>query len=136
MANQLYSNIKEDFLNGTINLLSSDIRILLVKSGYSLDVSTDQYVSDIGSANIAGRSGSLDSVTISGGVLDAENETIEDYGTEGFDYLVMYESTGDDTTSRLIAYFDTAAGLPVAGTSGSISITIQWSDLITKIFSL
>jgi hypothetical protein len=136
MANQLYSNIKEDFLNGTINLLSSDIRILLVKSGYSLDVSTDQYVSDIGSANIAGRSGSLDNVTISGGVLDAENETIENYGTEGFDYLVMYESTGDDTTSRLIAYFDTAAGLPVAGTSGSISITIQWSDLITKIFSL
>jgi len=136
MSNQLYSNIKEDFLNGTINLTSADIRVLLVKPGYSLDISSHQYVSDVGSANIAGRSGSLHGVSISGGVFDAENETVENYGTDGFDYLVMYESTGDDTTSRLIAYFDTASGLPVAGTSGSISITIQWSDLISKIFSL
>jgi len=136
MANQLYTSIKEDFLNGSINLTSASVRVLLVKSLYSVDVDNHRYVSDVGSGNIAGRSNDLDNVTVTDGVFDAENETIENYGTEGFSYLVIYESTGDDSTSRLIAYIDTGSGLPVAGTSGSISVTIQWSDLLTKIFSL
>jgi hypothetical protein len=56
MANQLYKGIKEDFLNGTINLLSVNLRVALVKNGYSIDVDNDQYVSDVGSENIAARS--------------------------------------------------------------------------------
>ena len=136
MANQLYKGIKEDFLNGTINLLSVSLRVALVKNGYSIDVDNDQYISDIGSENIAARSNILEAITITDGVFDAENETVENYGTSGFDYLVIYESTGNDSTSRLIAYIDTAEGLPVASTSETISITIQWSDLVTKIFSL
>lgn len=136
MANQLYKGIKEDFLNGTINLLSVNLRVALVKNGYSIDVDNDQYVSDVGSENIAARSNILENISITDGILDAENETIENYGTSGFDYLIIYESTGDDSTSRLIAYIDTGDGLPVASTSETISITIQWSDLVTKIFSL
>jgi len=136
MANQLYKGIKEDFLNGTINLLSVNLRVALVKNGYSIDIDNDQYVSDVGSENIAARSNILEKISITDGILDAENETIENYGTSGFDYLIIYESTGDDSTSRLIAYIDTGDGLPVASTSETISITIQWSDLVTKIFSL
>lgn len=136
MANQLYKGIKEDFLNGTINLLSVNLRVALVKNGYSIDVDNDQYISDVGSENIAARSNILERISITDGILDAENETIENYGTSGFDYLIIYESTGDDSTSRLIAYIDTGDGLPVASTSETISITIQWSDLVTKIFSL
>jgi len=136
MANQLYTSMKEDFLNGSINLSSVSVRVLLVKSSYSVDIDNDRYVSDIGSGNIAGRSNNLDNVTITDGIFDAENETIENYGTEGFSYLVLYESTGDDSTSRLIAYMDTGSGLPVTGTTETISVTIQWSDLLTKIFSL
>jgi len=128
--------MKEDFLNGSINLSSVSVRVLLVKSSYSVDIDNDRYVSDIGSGNIAGRSNNLDNVTITDGIFDAENETIENYGTEGFSYLVLYESTGDDSTSRLIAYMDTGSGLPVTGTTETISVTIQWSDLLTKIFSL
>lgn len=136
MANQLYKGIKEDFLNGTINLLSVNLRVALVKNSYSIDIDNDQYISDVGSANIAARSNILEKISITDGVLDAENETIENYGTSGFDYLIIYESTGDDNTSRLIAYIDTGDGLPVASTSETISVTIQWSDLVTKIFSL
>lgn len=136
MANQLYSNAKESFLSGSLNLNAVSIKVALVKSGYIVDIDNHHYVSDIGSSYIAARSESLTSVTTTDGILDAENETIENYGNSGFDYMVIYESTGDDSTSRLIAYIDTADGLPVASTVDSISITIQWSDLITKIFSL
>lgn len=136
MANQLYKGIKEDFLNGTINLLSVNLRVALVKNSYSIDIDNDQYISDVGSSNIAARSNVLENISITDGILDAENETVENYGTSGFDYLIIYESTGDDNTSRLIAYIDTGDGLPVASTSETISVTIQWSDLVTKIFSL
>lgn len=136
MSNLLYSSMKEDFLNGTINLLSISMRVALVKSGYSIDADNDQFVSDIGVSNIAARSNVLENITITDGIFDAENETIVDYGSSGFNYLVIYEDTGNDSTSRLIAYIDTADGLPVNSTAETISITIQWSDLITKIFSL
>lgn len=136
MSNQLYSSIKEDFLNGTIDLLSVNLRVALVKNSYSVDLNNHQYLSDIGSSNIAASSNVLQGISITGGVLDAENETVDNYGTSGFDYLVIYESTGTDSTSRLIAYIDTGEGLPVAGTDDPISITISWSNLITKIFSL
>jgi hypothetical protein len=136
MANQLYTSIKEDFLGGSINLSAVNLRVALVTSGYSLDIDNHRYLSDINPLNIAASSNILENVTITDGVLDAENETIEDYGTSGFSYLIIYESTGSSSTSRLIAYIDTADGLPVQGTSSPVSITIRWSDLITKIFSL
>lgn len=136
MANLLYPSMKEDFLNGTINLLSVSLRVALVRDGYVVDASSHQFVSDVGSANIAARSDVLENITITDGVLDAENETIVEYGNSGFSYLIIYEDTGNDSTSRLIAYIDTADGLPVNSTAETISITIQWSDLITKIFSL
>lgn len=136
MANQLYKNIKEDFLSGSINLSTASVKVALVKSGYVIDIDNDQYLSDIGSSNIAATSNALTSITITDGVFDAENETIAEYGTEGFDYLVIFEDTGISNTSRLIAYIDTGDGLPVNSSNGTISITIQWSDLVSKIFAL
>jgi len=136
MANQLYSSMKEDFLNGSIDLLSVNLKVALVRSGYVVDIDNHQYLSDVGEANIAATSSPLENITITDGILDAENETIVNYGTSGFSYLIIYESTGLAATSRLIAYMDSADGLPVSSTTDTISITIQWSDLITKIFSL
>lgn len=136
MSNQLYSAIKEDFLSGQIDLLNVNLRVALVKSSYTVNILNHQYLSDIGSGNIAATSNVLEYVSVTNGILDAENETIENYGTSGFSYLVIYESTGTDNTSRLIAYIDTADGLPVNSTDAPISVTIQWSDLVSKIFSL
>jgi len=136
VANQLYKNIKEDFLSGSINLTTISIKVALVKSGYVMDIDNDQYLSDIGSSNIAATSDVLTSISITDGVFDAENETVAEYGTEGFDYLVIFEDTGTSNTSRLIAYIDTGDGLPVNSSNGTISITIQWSDLVSKIFAL
>jgi len=136
VANQLYKNIKEDFLSGSINLTTISVKVALVKSGYVIDIDNDQYLSDIGSSNIAATSNALTSITIADGVFDAENETVEEYGTEGFDYLVIFEDTGTSNTSRLIAYIDTGDGLPVNSSNDAISITIQWSDLVSKIFAL
>lgn len=48
--------------------------------------------------------------------------------------LILFKDTGTNTTSYLIAYIDTATGLPVTPSGGDI--TVSFSDASTKIFSL
>ena len=48
--------------------------------------------------------------------------------------LILYQHTGTDATARLIAYIDTATGLPVTPNGGDI--TIVWDDGPNKIFKL
>jgi hypothetical protein len=136
MANALYAKAKEAFLGADLDLLNVTLKTALVKNTYSVDLVNHEFLSDVGTANIAATSFALEQINIDDGVFDAENETIENYGTSGFAYLIIYQDSGLSSTSRLIAYIDTADGLPVNSTNETISITIQWSDLATKIFSL
>jgi len=136
MANALYAKAKEAFLGADLDLLNVTLKTALVKNTYSVDLVNHEFLSDVGTSNIAATSFALEQIKIDDGVFDAENETIENYGTSGFAYLIIYQDSGLSSTSRLIAYIDTADGLPVNSTNETISITIQWSDLATKIFSL
>jgi len=136
MSNILYSLAKESLLKGEINLVNDDVKVLFVKNSYTLNADIHQFVADIGNENIAARSTVLDGKSVTLGTFDAENETVENYGTSGFSYIIIYVDTGDDSTSPLLAYIDTATGLPVQSTSSEVSITIQWSDLSSKIFTL
>lgn len=136
MANALYNSAKEYFITGGIDVSNGNVKVLLVKSTYSVDLVNHEFVSDIGSSNIAARSDQLDNTTVTDGVFDASNETVESIGLEGFDYIILYSDTGDDSTSKLIAYIDTGEGLPVSSSDTSIDITIKWSDEPSKIFSL
>ena len=135
MANALYAKAKEALLEGLIDLTDDSIKLALVTSGYAVNISSDEYYSDI-SSYVAATSSILSGRSTTDGIFDAENITIEDYGTSGFDYLVIFKDTGNSATSRLIAYIDTADGLPVSSSSSTISITINWSNAVSKIFSL
>ena len=136
MANALYNSAKEYFITGGMDVSNGNVKVLLVKSTYSVDLVNHEFVSDIGSSNIAARSDQLDNTTVTDGVFDASNETVESIGLDGFDYVILYSDTGDDSTSKLIAYIDTGEGLPVSSNSTSIDITIKWSDEPSRIFSL
>ena len=48
--------------------------------------------------------------------------------------MVIYQDTGDVNTSRLIAFIDTATGLPVTPNGGDI--VVEWSNGAVKIFKL
>jgi len=136
MANALYGKAKESLLSGEVDLSSDAVKFLMVSSDYVVAVDTHEFVSDIGSGNIVARSGELDNKTVTLGVFDADNESVEEYGNSGFEYLILYVDSGSDATSRLLAYIDTADGLPVAATDGVASIAIQWSNEASKIFAL
>lgn len=136
MANALYTKAKEAFLEGLLDLTDDTLKVCLVKNTYIVNLNSHQYLSDIGGSNIAATSGALNGKYTTNGIFDAENITIEDYGTSGFSYVILFKDTGVSSTSRLIAYIDTAEGLPVSSSDSTISITINWSNAINKIFTL
>ena len=48
--------------------------------------------------------------------------------------IVLYKDTGTDATSPLIAFIDTATGLPITPNGGDIIVT--WDNGANKIFKL
>jgi hypothetical protein len=135
MANALYDLGREAFLTGSISWSSDNIKAVLVDTGsYTVNLTSDQYLSAIaGGARIA-TSSNLANKTTTAGVADADDVTFSSVSGASVEAIVLYKDTGSAATSPLIAYIDTATGLPVTPNGGNISIT--WSSSSSKIFKL
>ena len=135
MANALYNKGREGFLDGSIDWDTDDIRCILVDTAdYTVDLATHDNLDDVpGDARVA-TSGALTSKTVTDGVADAADVTLSSVTGDTCEAIVIYKHTGTESTSRLIAYIDTATGLPVTPNGGDI--TIQWDSGANKIFKL
>jgi hypothetical protein len=133
MSNALYDKGREKFLNADIDWTADDIIVLLVTSGYTRNLSTHEFITDLG-ANIVDRSGNLAGKSSTAGVADASNETLTAVTGSAVSQLVLAKNTGSDATSPLIANIDTATNLPVTPNGGDI--TIAWDNGANKIFKL
>lgn len=136
MANALYKKAKEGFLDGVIDMNSDIIKVCVVKNTYTVNLDTHKFLSDIDESHVAGTSIALSRTEVTDGIFDADDITIENISNSGFSYIILYKDTGTRSTSRLIAYIDTADGLPVAPTVSSTTITISWSNTLSKIFAI
>lgn len=133
MANALYDFGRQGFLEGSIDWDTDDVRVMLVKSTYTFS-NSHEFVSDLGSVD-NGRTAALGTKTVSAGVADAADTTLTATAAAACNALVIFKHTGADATARLIAYIDTATGLPFTpAASGSVSIT--WDNASNKIFKL
>lgn len=135
MANALYNKGREGFLDGNIDWDTDDIRCILIDTAdYTVDLATHDNLDDVpGDARVA-TSGALTSKTVTNGVADAADVTLSSVTGDTCEAIVIYKHTGTESTSRLIAYIDTATGLPVTPNGGDI--TIQWDSGANKIFKL
>lgn len=136
MANFIYGKAKQSLLNGEFNISSDSLKVLLVTDSYVPSQNTDQFVSNISGSYIKQRTSSLTNVTNILGVIDADDVTVAEYSGLAFKALVIYKDSGTDSTSRLLAYIDTATGIPFAGINSATNITINWSNGSNKIISL
>ncbi len=135
MANALYDFGRNGFLAGTINWLSSPVWAVLVDTGlYTVNLATDQYLSAIPTGARVSTAGPLTGVTAVAGVADAADQSFTAVSGATVEAIVLYVSTGVDATSQLIAYIDTATGLPFTPSGGNVAI--QWDDGSNKIFKL
>jgi len=140
MANQLYPKAKEDFLAGNLNLSSNTVTIALIDTDVYTFSSSHEDRADIQNTAVISTT-DLASKTITSGVFDAADATFTSVTGANAEALILYHNTGDaendgtdQSTSRLIAYIDTATGLPILPNGGDI--TVRFSDGVSKIFAL
>lgn len=133
MANVIYNSFKKNIMNGSIDLDTDTIKVMLVTSSYTPNQDTHEFKSDVtnevtgtgytaGGATLSNKSVTQDN-TDDEGVFDADdvtwsNSTITARGA------VLYKSTGNDATSPLICYFD--FGENKSSSNGDFSI--QWNS--------
>lgn len=135
MANALYDHGREGFLDGTIDWDTDDIRIILIdEADDTIDLAVDEDLADRAGASRVDTSDALASKTVTAGVADAADKTLTAVTGDEAESIDIYQHTGVEATSRLIANIDTATGLPV--TPNGADITVTWDDGANKIFKL
>lgn len=132
MANRLYVKAKQKFLEGAISWSDDDIRVILVTDGeYTANTNTDLTVDQIPlAARIGPPQGiALFSKSAYDGVADAADSVFVNVaaGPLLVKAAVIFKNTGDESTSPLIVYTDSATNLPVTPNGGNI--VISWNPL-------
>jgi hypothetical protein len=135
MASALYDNGRAGFLSGDIDWDANNIKAVLVDTGaYTVNLGSHQFLSDIPSGARIATSGNLSGKTTTAGVADAADVTFTAVTGASVEAIVVYQDTGAAGTSRLIAYVDTATGLPLTPNGGDV--TLAWDNGANKIFKL
>ena len=138
MANRLYDPFVNSYMTqaaNQVNLATGDIRALFVDGAlYTPDTVNHDFLNDIPVGARVGAATALTSKTVTGRVFDAADTTIVGVSGAQFEFLVLYNHTGTESTSRLIALIDTATGLAMTPSGSDIIIT--WDNGANKIFRL
>lgn len=129
----VYPKAKEQFEQAGINLLTDDIRVMLVLSSYTYSAA-HVFLADLGAVD-NGRSAALASKDVTNGVFDAADSTLNATAGTASNALVVFKHTGSDATARVIAYIDNAVGLPFTPEAAQ-TCPIVWDNGSNKIFAL
>lgn len=134
MANALYDTGRNAFATGDIDWVNDAITLYLIDTDdYTVDLANHQYLSSVPSAARVA-SVSLAGKSASAGVCDANDAIFSSVSGDVSEALIIVKDTGNEATSQLIAYIDTATGLPVTPNGGDITVT--WDNGANKIFKL
>ena len=137
MANALYTKAREKILKGEIGWLTDTIRAVLVDlDDYPADLATDEFLIHVPAIARAtnGISPPFANKTADNGVADADDVTLNAVSGDQSEAILIYKDTGDEATSPLIAFIDTAAGLPVTPSGGDV--TVAWDNGPDRIFRI
>ena len=134
MASSLYGSGREGFLAGDIDWDADAIRAVLVDTGtYTVNLTADLDYADL-TGVVDVESGTFTSKTVALGVADAADITFTAVTGATAEAIVIFLDTGTAANDLLIAYIDTATGLPVTPNGGDI--TVSWDGGANKIFKL
>lgn len=135
MTNALYGKARQAFLDGDLDWSANTIKAVLVDTAdYTVSIDTHQFLSDVPSGARVATSAAFTSKTTTLGVADAADPSFPTVVGDQAEALVIYADTGVEGTSRLIAYIDTATGLPVTPNGGNINVLFD--NGANKIFKL
>jgi hypothetical protein len=135
MSNALYGKGRQAFLEGGIAILTDDIKLNFLDSAdYTASIDVDDFLNDIPGAAIVATSGNFAGKSSTLGVFDATDVTVNTVSGDIFEVVGIYMDTASSATSPLLAYIDTATGLPFTPTGNNI--TVSWDNGANKIWKL
>ena len=139
MANAIYNSFKRDIANGSIDLDTDAIKMMLVTSTYVPNIDTHTKRSDVtneitgtgytaGGVALANKTVTMNTTTDKG-VFDADDIVIAT-ATITARAGVLYKSRGGAATAdELIAYLD--FGADITATAGNFNIAFDATGIIT-----
>ena len=127
MTNAIYPKFKEIIMSTGLNLLTLDVRIILVDTGLYTYSAAHQFLSNVPlGARIGPDSGSLTGKDVTNGIFDADDATFLAVSGSSVEALIIYQHTGADSTSRLITYIDSGVlGLPFTPNGGNVILSFD-----------
>lgn len=126
MPTGLYDRAREAFLSADIDWLADAIRVVLIDAAdYAVDLSTHQFLSSVPVAARVGTPQLLTGKTATAGTADAADAVFVGLTGDRVEAILIYQDTGVEATSRLIAYIDLAVNLPFTPTGAAW--TVEWS---------
>lgn len=132
MANFIPNSIKNGLWNsGLPDLTSLTIRAMFVDHADDTPVVTDDFIDDIASAGRVPALGSCPALAsktngvVAVGTFDAADTVFVALTGDQSESLILFEDSGTEATSDLIARWDTATGLPL--TPNGADVTVQWN---------
>ncbi len=130
MASLMYDHNREEALSA---IASGTLKVVAVTSDYSANASTHVSINDV--TNILRYSRDLSGVTVTAGVLDADDLTLTAMtATASIHALIVYTVAGSSASSTLHVYLDTGTGIPVAPNGGDI--IVSWAAASPNIYKL
>jgi phage tail sheath gpL-like len=127
MPNVLYPKAKEGFLGGDIDLeVDNIVAVLVDTAAYSYNAS-HVFLSEIPIGDRIATSNNLSTKSILNGVFNSDDLVYPSVTGDVSEALVLVQDSGDAATSRLVAYIDTATGLPVTPNGTNINVTVNTS---------
>jgi hypothetical protein len=135
MANAIYPKWKETALQGSSNLSTANVKVLLIDTNggtpYTYSAA-HQFLSDVPAGARVASSGNLATKTFTNGTFSSGNPVFTAATGITGEAIALYEDTGTAGTSRLIAFYDTGVtGLPVTPNGGDINVTVSGSGWFT-----
>lgn len=122
-------------LEGQLNWLTDPIYAILLDTANYTFSPNHQTLADIDGSAFIVSSDVLTGRTTANGVADADDVTFASPSSGPvMSALILVKDGGTAITSKLIAYIDTAAGLPY--TPDGLTIAVQWSNGANRIFAL
>lgn len=135
MANALYDAGRQGFLTGTVDWDTNTFALYLIDHGTDTpNVTSDSNVDALIAGARIGSKATLTTSAPGAGVADATDVTLTSVSGNSAESINIFKDTGVESTSTLVAYIDTATGLPITPNGGNINIV--WDNGANKIFKL
>lgn len=137
MASSLYTKGLQKILNGNVDVLTDDLKLVLIDTaGYTVDLDGDEFLSAIPSGDRISISPALGSkaVSIDTGaspdavMLDCADTTFSSVTGDPTEAVALFKDTGDPATSPLLAYYD-GSGVALTPNGNNVSCVISANGL-------